>query len=139
MLHSLFYLETALCVLGGNSTHHQEHIQLYLQHLVFVTPLLLELFQLFHELVPPPIIMSAYNCIYSIWYLSHCYCYLPLSWKSWNCSNSSTSWYLHPSSGAHTTVSTASGICHTITATCCYRGRVGTLPALPHGQVAVMV
>ena len=27
-------------------------------------------------------------------------------------------WYLHPSSGAHTTVSTASGICHTITATC---------------------
>jgi len=27
-------------------------------------------------------------------------------------------WYLHPSSGAHTTVSTASGICHTVTATC---------------------
>jgi len=26
----------------------------------------------------------------------------------------------------HTTVSTASGICHTITATCHYRGRVGT-------------
>jgi len=34
--------------------------------------------------------------------------------------------YLHPSSGAHTTVSTASGICHTVTATCRYRGRVGT-------------
>ena len=31
-----------------------------------------------------PIIRSAYNCIYSIWYLSHRYCYLPLSWKSWN-------------------------------------------------------
>ena len=31
-----------------------------------------------------PIICSAYNCIYSIWYLSHRYCYLPLSWKSWN-------------------------------------------------------
>jgi hypothetical protein len=27
---------------------------------------------------------GAYNCIYSIWYLSHRYCYLPLSWKSWN-------------------------------------------------------
>jgi len=40
-LHSLFYLETALHVLGGTSTHHQEHKQLYLQHLVFVTPLLL--------------------------------------------------------------------------------------------------
>ena len=36
MLHSLFYLETALHVSGGASTHHQEHIQLYLQHLVFV-------------------------------------------------------------------------------------------------------
>jgi hypothetical protein len=40
-LHSLFYLETALHVLGGTTTHHQEHKQLYLQHLVFVTPLLL--------------------------------------------------------------------------------------------------
>jgi hypothetical protein len=29
----------------------------------------------------PPIIRSAYNCIYSIWYLSHRYCYLPLSWR----------------------------------------------------------
>jgi len=41
MLHSLFYLETALRVSGGTSTHHQERKQLYLQHLVFVTPLLL--------------------------------------------------------------------------------------------------
>jgi len=41
MLHSIFYLETALHVLGGTSTHHQEHKQLCLQHLVFVTPLLL--------------------------------------------------------------------------------------------------
>ena len=35
------YLETTLHVSGGTSTHHQERIQLYLQHLVFVTPLLL--------------------------------------------------------------------------------------------------
>jgi hypothetical protein len=40
-LHSLFYLQTALHVSDGASTHHQECIQLYLQHLVFVTPLLL--------------------------------------------------------------------------------------------------
>jgi len=40
-LHSLIYLETALHVLGGTTTHHQGHKQLYLQHLVFVTPLLL--------------------------------------------------------------------------------------------------
>jgi len=40
-LHSLYYLETALHVSGGTITHHQERKQLYLQHLVFVTPLLL--------------------------------------------------------------------------------------------------
>jgi hypothetical protein len=40
-LHSLFYLETALHVSGGTSTHHQEHKQLCLQHPLFVTLLLL--------------------------------------------------------------------------------------------------
>jgi len=40
-LHSLPYLETALHVSGVTITHHQERKQLYLQHLVFVTPLLL--------------------------------------------------------------------------------------------------
>jgi len=30
------------------------------------------------RVVPRPIIRSAYNCIYSIWYLSHRYCSLPL-------------------------------------------------------------
>jgi hypothetical protein len=35
------YLETALHDLGGTSTHHQKRIHLYLQHVVFVTPLLL--------------------------------------------------------------------------------------------------
>jgi hypothetical protein len=54
ILHSLFYLETALPVSGGTFIHHQKCIQLYLQHLVFVTPLLLpaaivEEFQLFHD------------------------------------------------------------------------------------------
>jgi len=51
-LHNLFYLESALHVSDGTSTHHQERIQLYLQHLVFVTPLLLPVamqFQLFHD------------------------------------------------------------------------------------------
>jgi len=40
-LRSLFYLETALHVSGVTTTHHQERKQLYLHHLVFVTPLLL--------------------------------------------------------------------------------------------------
>jgi len=33
------------------------------------------------RVVPSPIIRGADKCIYSIWYLSHRYCYLPLSWK----------------------------------------------------------
>jgi len=40
-LHSLFCLETALHVSGGAITYHQERKRLSLQHLVFVTPLLL--------------------------------------------------------------------------------------------------
>jgi hypothetical protein len=51
------YLETSVHVSGGTSTHHQERTQLYLQHLVFVIPLLLSaaivelklLFQLLHD------------------------------------------------------------------------------------------
>ena len=66
--------------------------------------------------VLPPIIRSAYNCIYSIWYFSHRYYYLALSSRS-----STPPRYFHPSSGAHTTASAASVICHTVTATCRYR------------------
>ena len=40
-LHSLFYLKTTLHVSDGTIIHHQEHKQLYLQRLLFVTPLLL--------------------------------------------------------------------------------------------------
>jgi len=36
------------------------------------------------RMLPSPVIRSANNCIYSIWYFSHLYCYLPLWWKSWN-------------------------------------------------------
>jgi hypothetical protein len=76
---------------------------------------------------------------------------------SGNCSTC-FGWYFHPSSGAHTTVSTASGICHTATAICRYRGRLGTgmsvlwlayathstlkpVPALPliHTKLAIKV
>jgi len=49
----LFYLEPALHVSGGNTTHHQERIQLYLQHLVFVTTLLLSA-AIVEELEPVP-------------------------------------------------------------------------------------
>ena len=63
------YLETALHVSGGTSTHHQERIQLHLQHLVFVTPLLLpaasthhhERIQLYlqHLVFVTPLLLSA--------------------------------------------------------------------------------
>jgi hypothetical protein len=39
-----------------------------------------KLFYMF-RVVLPSIIRSTYNCIYSISYLSHRYCYLPLWWK----------------------------------------------------------
>jgi hypothetical protein len=48
------YMDTALHVSGGTSTHHQERIQLYRQHLVFVTPLLLS-----HLVFVTPLLLSA--------------------------------------------------------------------------------
>jgi len=40
-LHSLLNPKSAVHVSGGNIAHHQGHKQLYLQHLVFITSLLL--------------------------------------------------------------------------------------------------
>jgi hypothetical protein len=93
------------------------------------------------RVVFPPIIRSANSCIYSIWYchtVTATYRYrgrigtaLSVLWVacslfiSGNCSTC-FGWNHHSSSGAQTVVSTASGICHTLTATCRYRGRVGT-------------
>jgi hypothetical protein len=94
------------------------------------------------RVILPTIIRIAYNCIYSIWYLSHRYSYLPLSWRSWNwfeCAIAYLIQYLvlRPSSGALTTVPTASGICQTVTATYRYRGGVGTgLSVLLHTQTS---
>jgi hypothetical protein len=48
-------------------------------------------------------------------------------------------WYFHPSSVANTTVSTASGICHTVTAICRYRGRDGTGLRVLHPQHSVVL
>ena len=43
-------------------------------HSLFISGKLLYMFRV----VSAPIIRSTYNCIYSIWYLSNRYCYLPL-------------------------------------------------------------
>ena len=37
----IYFWKTALHVSGGISKHHQEHTELYLQHLLLVKPLLL--------------------------------------------------------------------------------------------------
>jgi len=51
-----------------------------LLHTVYFIWKLLYMFRV----VLPPIIRSVYNCIYSVWYLSHRYCYLPLAAGSSN-------------------------------------------------------
>ena len=48
-------------------------------------------------------------------------------------------WYLHPSSGAHVTVPTASGISKTVTATCRERDWMGVRIQSCSQQVAVTV
>jgi hypothetical protein len=48
------------------------------------------------RVVPPLIIRSTCKCIYIIWYLSCRYCYLPLSWKSWNRFECAVSGVRHP-------------------------------------------
>jgi hypothetical protein len=72
-------------------------------------------------------------CIIFVLFSTHCHlysniyptrCNVTQFILSGNCSTY-LGWYHHPSSGAQTTVSTASGICHTVTATCRYHGRVG--------------
>jgi hypothetical protein len=91
-------METSLRVSGGTTTQHQERKQLYLQHLVFVTPLLL------------PAAIAEYSNIYP----TRCNVTQFILYG-----NISTcfGWYHHPSLGAQTTVSTVSGICHTVTVT----------------------
>ena len=73
------------------------------------------------RVVPPPIIRSANNCTYSIWYLSHCYCYLPLSWKRWNWFECAVGGVGHPQ---HTVCNAACSIVHSIICTRLFRGKM---------------
>jgi hypothetical protein len=71
-------------VFNVRGSEHRTNILIYIQqdaklHSYFIWKLLY-----MFQVVPPPIIRRANNSIYSIWYLSYRYCYLPLSWKSWN-------------------------------------------------------
>jgi hypothetical protein len=70
------YLETALHVLGGTSIHHQERIQLYLQHLVFVTPLMLS--AAIVEVLEPynPKHVEQFPDINNVCYVEYCWIYI---------------------------------------------------------------
>jgi hypothetical protein len=75
------------------------------------------------RVAPPTIIRSANNCIYNIWYLSHSYCYLPLSWKIWNRFECAVGGLRHPQ---HTQTSSnsstmAADSSNGVTNTGCYR------------------
>ena len=53
------------------------------------------------RVVLPSIIRSTNNCISNIWYLSQLYCYLPLSWKSWNRSECGVNHPQHTQTGSN--------------------------------------
>jgi hypothetical protein len=104
-------------------------IQFKPSHIFFLNPINAELNPICHLLL---LFVRRFNVYGSV----HCK-YIPLYmyiqqdvrlhtlFISGNCSTC-FGWYFHSSSGAHTTVSTAYGICHTVTLICRYRGRVGT-------------
>jgi hypothetical protein len=73
---------------------------------------ILTLIMLMWRIEPTPYSIPVYSCIQQDATLHNLF-------VSGNCSTC-FGWYFHPSSGAHTTVSTASGICHTVTAICSY-------------------
>ena len=70
--------------------HSELYSDIYIYIYIYPTRCKVTQFIYFYKLlymfrvVPPPIIRSTYNCIYRIWYLSSRYCYLSLSWRSWN-------------------------------------------------------
>jgi hypothetical protein len=63
---------------------HLNNILIYIQQMQRYTVYFIWKLLYVFQVVLSPIIRRANNCIYSIWYLSHRYYYLPLSWKCWN-------------------------------------------------------
>jgi hypothetical protein len=82
--NSPFPITSNCLVLKVHGSVHCNNILIYIQkyttlHSFFIWKLLY-----MFRVVPSSNIRSANNWIYSIWYLSHRYYYLPLLWKSWN-------------------------------------------------------
>jgi hypothetical protein len=119
--------DSILCIFSDESTGSFIWLRRHI-YMSYVNPLNAELNPISHLLVLLGDLTFMSPCIVSIFQIPiyvqqdatlHSLCI------SGNCSTCFV-WYFHPSSGANTTVSTASGICHTVTAICRYRGRVGT-------------
>jgi len=76
-------MRIALQVLSALNVHGSVHLNNILIYIIsnkiqrYTVYFIWKLHYMF-RVVPLPIIRSANNCIYSIWYLSHRYCYLPL-------------------------------------------------------------
>ena len=75
-----YYVTHILPAFNIHGSVHRKNIPIYISNKMqcYTVYYIWKLLYMF-RVVPPPIISSAYNCIYSIWYLSHRYCYLPLS------------------------------------------------------------
>jgi hypothetical protein len=90
------YLETALHISGGTSTHHQERIQLYLQHLVFVAPSLLS--AAIVEELEPVWVCCGWRTNELVLYKVNQYICLANGWmpNSWRNKNRRLQWILTP-------------------------------------------
>ena len=97
-IYSIWYLSDRYCYLPKENPARCYRVCTYIGlhvYLTFMGPCILRIFQYISNkmqrytvyfiwkllymfrVAPPPIIRSANNCIYSIWYLSDRYCYLP--------------------------------------------------------------
>jgi hypothetical protein len=70
------------------------------------------------------IIRSAYNCIYSIWYLSHRYCYLSLSWNRFECDVGGLRHPQHTQTGSNSSTIAADSINGVTNTRCCRYSRM---------------
>jgi hypothetical protein len=69
------------------------------------------------------VILNIYHCFSPIYIQQDATLHSLITSGNWS---TCFGWYHHPSSGAHRTVSTASGICRTVITICRYRGGGGT-------------
>ena len=80
VLHTELHSNQAVSVGSTTDRNLCKRILIYIQQRCNITQFIYIWKPLYiFRVVPPPIIRSANNCIYSMWYLSNHYCYLPLA------------------------------------------------------------